>query len=238
MAALVHPYLEHVGAEFVPDAMEEAATDAEGWSEKLFEKSIFDNQMNMELLLSKASQKSFAKLKKDPVFQFIKSLRKSYFEKVAPGYGASSTRLDSLTGQYTVALRSLFPERAFFPDANSTLRLTYGKVEGSSPYDGMIYQPFTTAQGLLQKYLPGDADFDLPLGLVEALRSEDWGDYADSNGELPVCFTGSNHTTGGNSGSPAIDGDGHLVGINFDRSWESTMSDILFDGSSMPKHHG
>jgi len=231
MAALVHPYLEHVGAEFVPDAMEEAATDAEGWSEKLFEKSIFDNQMNMELLLSRASQKSFAKLKKDPVFQFIKSLRKSYFEKVAPGYGASSTRLDSLTGQYTVALRSLFPERAFFPDANSTLRLTYGKVEGSSPYDGMIYQPFTTAQGLLQKYLPGDADFDLPLGLVEALRSEDWGDYADSNGELPVCFTGSNHTTGGNSGSPAIDGDGHLVGINFDRSWESTMSDILFDGS-------
>ncbi|HBL38673.1 MAG TPA: hypothetical protein DDZ19_06285, partial [Flavobacteriales bacterium] len=140
-------------------------------------------------------------------------------------------RLDSLTGQYTKGLRMLFPERAFFPDANSTLRLTYGKVEGSAPYDGMNYLPFTTAKGVLQKYVPGDPDFDLPLDLVEALRAEEWGAYANSEGELPVCFTGSNHTTGGNSGSPTIDGDGHLVGINFDRSWESTMSDILFDGS-------
>ena len=83
----------------------------------------------------------------------------------------------------------------------------------------------------MQKYIPGDADFDLPADLVAALEEGDWGAYANEEGELPVCFTGSNHTTGGNSGSPAIDGDGHLVGINFDRSWESTMSDILFDGS-------
>jgi hypothetical protein len=109
--------------------------------------------------------------------------------------------------------------------------LTYGKVEGSSPYDGMTYLPFTTAAGVLQKYIPGDADFDLPADLVQALEKGDWGAYANETGELPVCFTGSNHTTGGNSGSPAIDGDGHLVGINFDRSWESTMSDILFDSS-------
>ena len=94
----------------------------------------------------------------------------------------------------------------------------------------MTYLPFTTAKGILQKYIPGDADFDLPADLVAALRKE-IGAYANEAGELPVCFTGSNHTTGGNSGSPAIDGDGHLVGINFDRSWESTMSDILFDGS-------
>ena len=95
----------------------------------------------------------------------------------------------------------------------------------------MEYRPFTTTQGILQKYVPGDPDFDLPEDLVEALNEADWGEYANEKGELPVCFTGSNHTTGGNSGSPAIDGDGHLVGINFDRSWESTMSDILFDGS-------
>ena len=93
----------------------------------------------------------------------------------------------------------------------------------------MEYKPFSTAKGILQKYVPGDPDFDLPEDLVDALRDGNWGDYADAQGELPVCFTGSNHTTGGNSGSPAIDGDGYLVGINFDRSWESTMSDILFD---------
>ena len=231
MAALVDPYLNHVGAEFVPEAMKDATGDPEVWAEKLYEKSIFDNQIEIESLLAKASQKSFAKLEKDPVFRLIKSLRSTYFEKVAAGYGSSSLRLDSLTGQYTKGLRMLFPERAFFPDANSTLRLTYGKVEGSAPYDGMNYLPFTTAKGILQKYVPGDPDFDLPLDLVEALRAEEWGAYANSEGELPVCFTGSNHTTGGNSGSPTIDGDGHLVGINFDRSWESTMSDILFDGS-------
>ena len=84
---------------------------------------------------------------------------------------AASSELDSLTGEYTNALRTLFPERAFFPDANSTLRLTYGKVEGSSPYDGMTYLPFTTANGILQKYVPGDADFDLPADLVKALLS-------------------------------------------------------------------
>ena len=114
-------------------------------------------------------------------------------------------------------------------DANSTLRLTYGKVEGSAPYDGMQYNPLSTANGILQKYIPEDPDFDMPLRLVELLEQKSYGDYANEDGELVVCFTGSNHTTGGNSGSPALDASGNLVGINFDRSWESTMSDILFD---------
>ena len=231
MAALVAPYFEHIDPAFVPDELEAAASDPSDWAARAFEKSIFDDREAVEALLAKGSAKAFAKLSKDPLYALIKSMRNAYFDRVAAGYGAASSELDSLTGEYTNALRTLFPERAFFPDANSTLRLTYGKVEGSSPYDGMTYLPFTTANGILQKYVPGDADFDLPADLVAALEEGDWGAYANEEGELPVCFTGSNHTTGGNSGSPAIDGDGHLVGINFDRSWESTMSDILFDGS-------
>lgn len=231
MAALVAPYLDHIDAEFVPEALQSAASDPNEWAARAFEKSVFDDRDAVEALLDKGSAKGFAKLAKDPLYVLIKSMRTAYFDRVAAGYGSASSTLDSLTGMYTTGLRALFPERAFFPDANSTLRLTYGKVEGSSPYDGMQYLPFTTAKGILQKYIPGDADFDLPTDLVAALEAGEWGAYANDDGELPVCFTGSNHTTGGNSGSPAIDGDGHLVGINFDRSWESTMSDILFDGS-------
>ena len=103
-----------------------------------------------------------------------------------------------------------------------------GKLRGSSPYDAITYNPTTTARGILQKYKLDDPDFDLPSDLVSALNDGDWGVYGE-NDDLVICFSGSNHTTGGNSGSPVINGDGYLVGINFDRSWESTMSDILFD---------
>jgi hypothetical protein len=228
MASLLDPYLKHLDAQFIPEQLQSAG-ESEGWAKEVFDKSVFADQKLMMGLLVKSSRKAFSKLAKDPAYQLIQSMRDVYFNQVAAGYRSHSMTLDSLTGVYTSALRALFPEKAFFPDANSTMRLTYGKVEGSAPYDGMEYLPFTTASGILQKYIPGDADFDLPLDLVDALRAGDWGDYADASGQLPVCFTGSNHTTGGNSGSPAIDGDGHLIGINFDRSWESTMSDILFD---------
>ncbi len=231
MAALVAPYFDHIDSDFVPAALKSAASNPIAWAERTFERSIFDDRDAVEAILSKRNAKVFSKLSKDPLYKLIKSMRNAYFDLVATKYGKVSSELDSLTGVYTTGLRSLFPERAFFPDANSTLRLTYGKVEGSSPYDGTAYLPFTTANGILQKYIPGDADFDLPVDLITALKSGNWGPYANEQGDLPVCFTGSNHTTGGNSGSPAIDGDGHLVGINFDRSWESTMSDILFDGS-------
>lgn len=231
LAALVPPYFNHIDQAFVPDALRAAVSNPSDWAQRTYDKSIFDNRDAVEELLAKGNARAFAKLAKDPLYALIKSMRNAYFDRVAARYGAASSELDSLTGEYTNGLRSLFPERAFFPDANSTLRLTYGKVEGSSPYDGMAYLPFTTANGILQKYVPDHADFDLPANLVAALEAGNWGPYANEEGELPVCFTGSNHTTGGNSGSPAIDGDGHLVGINFDRSWESTMSDILFDGS-------
>jgi hypothetical protein len=83
--------------------------------------------------------------------------------------------------------------------------------------------------GILQKYVPGDYEFDLPLDLVELLKNQYFGKYADQDGRLPVCFVASNHTTGGNSGSPVLNADGHLIGVNFDRAWEGTMSDLNYD---------
>ena len=229
LAALTPPYVQYSPRmEFLPESMH-GVTDGVAFAAEVFNGSVFDDRQELERLLEKGNTKLFAKLAKDPAYQLIRSLRSIYFSEVAPVYGDLSEQLNQQTALYTRALRELFPDEAFFPDANSTLRLTYGKVEGSAPYDGMRYEPFTTHRGILQKYVPGDTDFDLPIDLVEALRLGDWGVYANADGELPVCFTGSNHTTGGNSGSPALNGSGHLVGINFDRTWESTMSDILFD---------
>lgn len=229
LAALTKPFIVSAPrADFVAEPLRQV-TDGSAFAADLFAKSIFDDEEALRALLDKGNAKAFAKLSKDPAYVLIESLRANYFDVVVPEYGRLRNELMDLTATYTRGLRELFPDEAFFPDANSTLRLTYGKVEGSAPYDGMRYEPFTTHRGILQKYVPGDPDFDLPEDLVEALQAGHWGKYANADGDLPVCFTGSNHTTGGNSGSPALNGWGHLVGINFDRTWESTMSDILFD---------
>ena len=223
---LVSTYLDLIPPNFIPEKLFSDFNSSNASS--FFKNSIFDNPDELEALLLKRKPKAFAKLKNDPAYLLISEQRSHYFENISPGYRAGYSAIESATAAYTRGLRELFPDRLFPIDANSTLRLTYGKVEGSSPHDGMTYNPTTTAQGILQKYKPGDPDFDLPSDLVSALNEGDWGMYGE-NGDLVICFTGSNHTTGGNSGSPVINGDGYLVGINFDRSWESTMSDILFD---------
>ena len=233
LGGLVAAYLELAPESLVPETMASnfnAATSSNSYASSFFEKSIFDNPNDIEVLLLRGKHKQFAKLKNDPAFKLIMELRSHYFDNVSPAYRAGSSAIQNATAIYTRGLRELFPDRLFPVDANSTLRLTYGKVEGSAPHDGMKYEPLSTARGILQKYKPGDPDFDLPTDLVSDLKEGDWGRYG-KDGELVVCFTGSNHTTGGNSGSPVINGDGYLVGINFDRSWESTMSDILFDES-------
>ena len=121
-------------------------------------------------------------------------------------------------------------ESRIFPDANSTLRVTYGKVQGYEPKDATIYSPITYLDGVMEKYIPGDYEFDVPKKLVDLYNAKDYGQYGE-NGKMPVCFIGTNHTTGGNSGSPAIDSQGNLIGLNFDRVWEGTMSDIYYDPS-------
>jgi hypothetical protein len=122
----------------------------------------------------------------------------------------------------------MFPEAKHWSDANSTLRVTYGQLEGSKPADGMMYTEHTTLDGIIAKYNTGNPDFELLPRMLELHQAKNYGPYAQ-NDELWVCFTGSNHTTGGNSGSPVIDANGHLMGLNFDRTWESTMSDYMFD---------
>jgi hypothetical protein len=130
-----------------------------------------------------------------------------------------------------LGLRLAHAEKVGVPiaaDANSTLRVAYGRAGGFSPADGMRYTTHTTADGVLAKYRPGDYEFDLPEAYRAKLAAKEYGAYAMRNDELPVCFLAANHTSGGNSGSPAFNAKGQLIGLNFDRVWEGTMSDFYF----------
>lgn len=170
------------------------------------------------------------KLENDPLWKFYEEL--SYFINygIQPRAGVLEEQIADYRRRHMAALMEVFPERKFYPDANSTLRITYGKVEGFRPRDGVWYQSQTTLDGVMEKYVPGDYEFDVHPKLMELYKKQDYGPYAE-NGKLPLAFIGSNHTTGGNSGSPAIDAYGNLIGLNFDRVWEGTMSDLNYDVS-------
>jgi len=141
-----------------------------------------------------------------------------------------NNQTEPLMRDYMAAQMAVFKEKRYWPDANSTMRITYGKVDGYSPRDAVRYTPMTYLDGVIEKYMPGDYEFDVDQKMLDLYAAKDYGKYA-VDGKLPVCFIGTNHTTGGNSGSPAIDAYGNLVGLNFDRAWEGTMSDLNYDAS-------
>jgi Tfp pilus assembly protein PilF len=202
----------------------------DAYVDNLYEKSIFCDSLKLKKFFDLPKKKLEKVLKADPVYQLSQAIFLSYKGDIEPSFFEYFLKKETLMKKYLAAQMEYFPNKKFFADANSTLRLTYGKIEGSAPRDGMKYTYYTTLDGIIQKNNTGEDDFAIPARLRELWEKKEYGNYA-TNGELRVCLSGSNHTTGGNSGSPALNGEGHLIGINFDRSWESTMSDILFDPS-------
>lgn len=167
-------------------------------------------------------------LNNDKAYQLIKSISESFFKEVSPKYDSINSELSALQRTYMKAQLELNKDARIFPDANSTLRVTYGKVKGYNPRDAVAYEPVTYLGGVIEKYIPGDYEFDVSSKLIDLYNAKDFGPYGEK-GKMPVNFIGTNHTTGGNSGSPAIDAHGNLIGLNFDRVWEGTMSDIYYD---------
>ena len=180
------------------------------------------------LFLSASSEQEFSLDEQSVSSDFVSAVFGVYRSVIAPAYNEHNKQIASLQATYMKALIAAFPERQFYPDANSTLRVTYGKLEGVEPRDAVSYGTTTYLEGVMAKYQPGDYEFDVPAKLIELYEAKDYGPYAE-NGKVPVCNIASNHTTGGNSGSPVLNGRGELIGLNFDRIWEGTMSDVNFD---------
>ncbi len=177
-----------------------------------------------------ADQASLVKaLKNDPLIQLWNNIKGAYVSTTHSKVTSLQAEIDALQKTFMAQQMATDKDRKFFPDANSTLRVTYGKVKGSNPRDAVSYGYKTNLAGVMEKYVPGDYEFDVPKKLISLYNTKDYGIYKDKTGDVPVNFTATNHTTGGNSGSPALDAYGNLVGLNFDRQWEGTMSDINYD---------
>ncbi len=208
----------------------ETNKDGRTTANHLYSKSALTSYAALKAFLDRPYATVEADLWKDPATRFLIALRNGYSELVSKPYDAIVPDINRLQRRYMQAQMDVLKDRRFYPDANSTLRLTYGKVGGYAPRDAVEYDFMTTLDGVMEKYKPGDYEFDVPEKLRELYASKDYGQYGQ-NGKMPVCFIASNHTTGGNSGSPALDAYGNLIGLNFDRTWEGTMSDINYDAS-------
>ncbi|MEZ7938474.1 MAG: S46 family peptidase [Schleiferiaceae bacterium] len=211
--------------ELALEDLSELTTDIQG-SAGEFSKAVHDELD--ALFLSASSEQEFSLDEQSVSSDFVSAVFGVYRSVIAPAYNEHNKQIASLQASYMKALIAAFPERQFYPDANSTLRVTYGKLEGVEPRDAVSYGTTTYLEGVMAKYQPGDYEFDVPAKLIELYEAKDYGPYAE-NGKVPVCNIASNHTTGGNSGSPVLNGRGELIGLNFDRIWEGTMSDVNFD---------
>jgi len=168
---------------------------------------------------------------KDPIYRLASSITLYYQKNIVPQVNYYEVHIGDLQKEYMRLQREVIKDKKFYPDANGTLRVAYGKVDDYRPRDGVQYLHYTTLDGLVEKHNSGHEDFYVTPKLIEMYEKKDFGSYADKNGKLRIAFTGSNHTTGGNSGSPVLNANGELIGTNFDRNWEGTMSDIMYNVS-------
>ena len=174
-------------------------------------------------------QNNLNKLKSDVAFRLSKVLIDYYNKVIASAYTSADQKVSAMSRTYINKMIAAFPNKKFYPDANSTLRVAFGNVKKYHPRDGVTYNWYTTYKGILEKENPSNDDYTVDPKLKTLFLEKDFGNYADANGELRIAFIASNHTTGGNSGSPVLNANGELIGTNFDRCWEGTMSDIIYD---------
>lgn len=231
-SAMLNLYADDVEAAMHPSFLTEMRSkyknDMSRYANEMYSNSMLSDSVKLRSLLTDFNSKKSKKLINDPAYRLSQAFSELYATKIETEFNLLSSKISTLNRKYMAAQMQMRPEQKFYPDANSTLRVAYGNVEGYQPADGVNYNYFTTIEGIMEKEDPAVEEFEVPARLSELYRNKDYGRYG-VNGTLPVAFVASNHTTGGNSGSPVLNANGELIGTNFDRVWEGTMSDIDFD---------
>jgi hypothetical protein len=229
--ALLPLYAEMVEADALPSFYQTIQNDFKGnydaYIDNLYDNSIFSNEKNFNKFISKPNVKA---LEKDPMYAFVKS-KYALGDKLVKELSTALNGLELLHKTYVRGLCEMYSPEPKAPDANFTIRLTYGNVKSYNPKDGIHYKYYTTLKGVVEKEDPTNPEFVVPAKLKELYTAKDFGRYALPNGEMPACFLTTNDITGGNSGSPVINGSGELIGTAFDGNWESLSGDINFDNN-------
>lgn len=227
--AIVGEYDKNISDQFKPQYFKELMKlhkTSESLAGFIFENSVFSSKERAFASLEKGvSPEMYAN---DPALMFYNAFNEFYNKNIKQEYDEINSRLTLLYRTYMRGQMEFDRANEFYPDANSTLRITYGKVRGYVPSDGVYFKHFSTLEGIMEKDNPNIYDYDIPQKLRDIYKARDFGKWS-VNGTVPVCFVATNHTSGGNSGSPVLNAEGNLIGINFDRVWEGTMSDIVYD---------
>jgi hypothetical protein len=223
-------YAENTSADQQPAFFADVITkkykgDFTAFANELVEKSIFVDKERMMEFLAEPDEKAYDK---EQLNVGASEMLNMYFASEEANAEAAQN-LDKGYRLLTAGLREMNPDKKYAPDANSTIRMTYGTVGSYYPKDGVFYEYFTTIEGIMQKEDPNNDEFVVPSKLKELYMNKDYGQYANPDGELPVCFISNNDITGGNSGSPVINGNGELIGCAFDGNWEAMSGDIFFE---------
>ena len=231
--ALLEEYYSNLDKAYLPDIFntieKKFKSDFSLYADYVYRESIFASKEKTNKFLNNYTLSKYKKIEKDPAYKLAISIYGEFINDIKPHIIRLKSKLDSLQRIYMQGLMEFQPDKRFYPEANFTLRVAYGKVRDYYPRDAVHYDYFTTLEGIMEKEDPDIYDYVVEDKLGELYNNKDYGQYADKDGSMHVCFIATNHTTGGNSGSPILNAEGQLVGINFDRNWEGTMSDIIYD---------
>lgn len=235
LAGMMMMYYKNIPSNQWPELFTKIASKIKGgnaeqifskYAEMVFAKSIFASKEKLTEFLKEPNHK---KILSDPAFIYLKSHLDNYNKNFKPKVDEFAAQSLALGRKYIKGLMEMYPNRIFYPDANSSQRLTYGTVKSYDPKDAVHFDFITTLDGVMEKYIAGDYEFDLPAKLIDLYKAKDFGRYAMANGKLPVAFLTDNDITGGNSGSPVMDGSGNIIGLAFDGNWEAMSGNIHFD---------
>ncbi len=232
-STLMQSYYLNIDQRFKPAIFDEVDKKYKGdfnrWAQNIYMKSLFTGKDKLWFYLDHMTEKNAAEILKDPAIIIYQSFGKVFKEKVLEPFTRLTVIKDSLTRMYTAALMTKNKDKLLYPEANQTLRVSFGKVEGYNVADAVDYLYYTTLDGIIEKDDSVSLDYHVPLKLKELYLAKDYGRYADKDGKIKVCFIATNQTSGGSSGSPVINGNGELIGLNFDRNWEGTSNEVLYD---------